>query len=271
MSSQYYNPTSSSGGGTNQNDLLKGQFQNTNLSPEMLNYGLSAGQDIINRQRAKFMPGFSDFWCSLKIYFAVSNSYVLQKLAIILYPMKKNMIWGRIPADEAGRIGDDSELYSTHKWALPRQDVNAPDLYIPLMSFITYVLLVGFRKGMGGTGFTPEVLIQSVWRCLILQICETVIIKFGLSVMQVPMAFLDVFAYTGYKYIGLCINTTARLFGSGVSFMVALYTCGTLAFFILKAMAAVVPATVSTGPPRHLMLLGFAGLQFVVSFIMYTL
>lgn len=146
MSSQYnYNPTSSSGGST-QNDFLKGQFQNTNLSPEMLNYGLSAGQDIINRQRAKFMPGFSDFWCSLKIYFAVSNSYVLQKLAIILYPMKKNIIWGRIPADEAGRIGDDSELYSSHKWALPRQDVNAPDLYIPLMSFITYVLLVGFKK-----------------------------------------------------------------------------------------------------------------------------
>jgi hypothetical protein len=55
---------------------------------------------------------------------------------------------------------------------------------------------------MGGTGFTPEILIQSVWRCLILQICETVIIKFGLSIMQVPMAFLDVFAYTGYKYIG---------------------------------------------------------------------
>lgn len=100
---------------------------------------------------------------------------------------------------------------------------------------------------MGGTGFTPEILIQSVWRCLILQICETVIIKFGLSIMQVPMAFLDVFAYTGYKYIGLCINTISRLFGNGFSFVVALYTCGTLAFFILKAMAAVVPATVSTG------------------------
>jgi hypothetical protein len=139
------------------------------------------------------------------------------------------------------------------------------------MSFITYVLLVGLRKGMGGSGFTPEVLIQSIWRCLILQLCETVVIKFGLSLMQVPLPFLDVFAYTGYKYVGLCINTAAKGLGVTISFLVALYSCGMLGFFVLKAMAAVVPATTSSGPPRHLMLLGFAAVQFVVSFILFTL
>jgi hypothetical protein len=138
------------------------------------------------------------------------------------------------------------------------------------MSFITYALLIGLRKGMS-SGFTPEVLIQSVWRCLILQLCETVVIKFGLSLMQVPLSFLDIFAYTGYKYVGLSINTIARALGGTFSLFVALYTCSTLAYFILKAMAAVVPATISTGPPRHLMLLGFAGIQFFVSFILYTL
>ena len=135
------------------------------------------------------------------------------------------------------------------------------------MSFITYVLLVGFRRGMA-SGFTPEVLIQSVWRCLILQTCETVVIKFGLSLMQVPMPFLDVFAYTGYKYVGLCISTLARGLGSTFGLVAALYTCFALAFFILKAMAAVVP-TISSGPPRHLMLLGFATIQFFVPFILY--
>jgi hypothetical protein len=44
-----------------------------NVSPEVLNFGLSAGQDIINRQRARWMPGVSDFWHSLKIYFAVRS------------------------------------------------------------------------------------------------------------------------------------------------------------------------------------------------------
>ena len=163
-----------------------------------------------------------------------------------------------------------AEPYTSHKWALPKQDVNAPDLYIPLMSFITYVLLVGFRRGLG-SGFTPEVLIQSVWRCLILQVFETVVIKFGLSLMQAPMPVLDVFAYTGYKYVGLCLNTLARGLGTTFGFITALYTCGALAYFILKAMAAVVPAAISSGPPRHLMLLGFATIQFFVPFILSSL
>jgi YIF1 len=101
-----------------------------------------------------------------------------------------------------------------------------------------------------------------------LQMCETVVIKFGLGLMQVPMPFLDVFAYTGYKYVGLCISTLARGLGSTVGLVSALYTCFALAFFILKAMAAVVP-TISSGPPRHLMLLGFATIQFFVPFILY--
>ena len=146
----------------------------------------------------------------------------------------------------------------------------APDLYIPLMSFITYALLVGLRKGMG-SGFTPEVLIQSVWRCLMLQMCETFAIKFGLSLMQVPLPILDIFAYTGYKYVSLSLNTALRGLGGTISMIVAFYTCIALAFFILKSMAAVVPASYASGPPRHLMLLGFAGIQFFVTFILCTL
>ena len=67
--------------------------------PEMLNMGFNAGKLLINKQRAKWMPGVSDFWSSLKIYFAVSNSYVLRKIFIVLYPIK-NQAWGRVLADE---------------------------------------------------------------------------------------------------------------------------------------------------------------------------
>ena len=35
-------------------------------------------------------------------------------------------------------------------------DLNAPDLYIPLMAFITFVLLSGYVLGVSGE-FTPEV------------------------------------------------------------------------------------------------------------------
>lgn len=47
-------------------------FSIPNVSPEMLNMGFSAGQDMLNKQREKWMPGVSSFWLSLKYYFAVS-------------------------------------------------------------------------------------------------------------------------------------------------------------------------------------------------------
>lgn len=48
-------------------DYLK--FQN--VSPEMINFGLNAGQDMLKKQKERFMPGVSGFWSSLKYYFAV--------------------------------------------------------------------------------------------------------------------------------------------------------------------------------------------------------
>ena len=65
-------------------------------------------------------------------------------------------------------------------------------------------------------------------------------------------------------YEPLCINLVSRLLGGYASFVVAMYTASILAYLMLKTMAAVVPAATSTGPPRHLMLLGFAAVQFLV-------
>ena len=75
-------------------------FKFQNVSPEMINFGMHAGQDLLNKQRDRWMPGVSQFWHSLKIYFAVNNAYVLKKLSIILYPIQ-NKNWFRLPADES--------------------------------------------------------------------------------------------------------------------------------------------------------------------------
>ena len=70
---------------------------------------------------------------SVKYYFDIDTSYVIMKLKTILVPfMHKN--WERIPEQVAGGV--------TYKSG--RQDVNAPDLYIGVNSFVTYVLLVLF-------------------------------------------------------------------------------------------------------------------------------
>ena len=75
-----FNHYQSQQAGNNQSSPLSGGsgsgsqefFRFQNVSPEMLNLGFSAGQDLINRQKDKWMPGVSGFWLSLKFYFAVS-------------------------------------------------------------------------------------------------------------------------------------------------------------------------------------------------------
>lgn len=156
---------------------------------------------------------------------------------------------------------------------LPRYDVNAPDLYIPLMSFITYVLLYGLCKGLGSSSFSPELLIQAIWRSLIVQACEVCAIKVGLTVMQVSLPWIDIFSYTGYKYVGLCINSLVRVvLGTGyLSFVVSLYTSCMLAYFVMKTFGAVVGKdAVSERAPvqRHVMIFIIASSQCVMSLLL---
>lgn len=90
-------------------------FKFQNVSPEMLNLGMHAGQDLLMKQRERWMPGISGFWSSLKIYFAVSNEFVLKKLAIVVYPIS-NKNWFRIPADESQQqVVVSSTKFSSHR------------------------------------------------------------------------------------------------------------------------------------------------------------
>ena len=116
----------------------------------MLNFGISQGSSMLKQQQDKWMPGVSGFWQQLKIYFAVNNMYVVKKLSMILYPLgvKSSQSWIRKNAEDGGY-----ENKLRNKWALPKDDTCAPDLYIPSMSFITYVLLYGLCTGMGSGVF----------------------------------------------------------------------------------------------------------------------
>ena len=84
---------------------------------------------------------------SLKIYFDVTNSYVLHKLKIILFPfLLKEDDWKRGQNGEQGAFGTTDEAEEDR--FTPRNDLQAPDLYIPLMSFVSFILLTGFHLGI---------------------------------------------------------------------------------------------------------------------------
>ena len=122
-----------------------------------------------------------------------------------------------------------------------------------------------------GVGFTPELLIQTVWRCLSLHTIETFIIMFIVNMKGVSAPFLDLFSYTGYQYVGLCINAILRLFGFYFGLVSAIYVSAMLAMFNLHTLKSIIPSQTAVGPPRHLILLACMVLQFLVIFILCLL
>jgi len=99
-------PLSGGGPGPNQGQMdpnPMNMFKGDNADM-LMNYGLSQGQNLFKQQSDKWMPGVTGFWSSLKIYFAVNNSYVVKKLSMILYPLgvKKSQNWTRKSAESDG-------------------------------------------------------------------------------------------------------------------------------------------------------------------------
>jgi hypothetical protein len=79
----------------------------------------------------------SSYLTQLRYYFDVNNAYVTQKLKVLALPFRHKG-WERT-------VGAQGRLQP------PALDVNAPDLYLPSMAYITYILVVGFVMGANGT------------------------------------------------------------------------------------------------------------------------
>ena len=101
------------------------------------------------------------------------------------------------------------------------------------MSLITYVLLCALCYGTAGQ-FDPDVIMNVTMKCIMIQLLEIAVFKTGLYVIggsktntsgnnnnneERGVAFLDLFSFTGYKYLGLICNiiigyTTSIMIGN---------------------------------------------------------
>lgn len=237
--------------------------------------GVGMGQDYLNASVNRYIPWFTSVWQGLKYYFAVNHHYVKRKLFTLVFPFRKRH-WRREAKDDGdvgvgggGQIGSSSGGVGGGRphYQVPMLDENAPDLYIPLMAFVTYVLVTGYAKGTKNS-FTPEVLVEVTSSCLVMQLLEIAVIRLGLYLLQAPASLLDLLAVTGYKYVALNINMLLGLnLGSRIYLAVMIYTGLAMAYFSLKTFAQAVrlagPRDLASAPVRvELMVLGFALLQF---------
>ena len=60
----------------------------------------------------------------------MSEPYVLNKLKLVFCPFLHKGSWARIPEQSPGGLA----------FKPPRNDINAPDLYVPLMGFWSHVV-----------------------------------------------------------------------------------------------------------------------------------
>ena len=136
------------------------------------------------------------------------------------------------------------------------------------MSLITYVLVSAVVYGNAGQ-FDPDVIPDVTTKCFVTQVLEVLVIRFGFYLMQAPVAFLDLFSYTGYKYVGLSINMIIGMLlsqlemGTRGFYITFLWTASAASFFMLKTMSNNIPMqTAAAGPKREIMVLAFAASQF---------
>ncbi|KAI6185667.1 Protein YIF1 [Aphelenchoides besseyi] len=161
---------------------------------------------------------------TLKYYFAVDTKYVLKKIGLILFPF--------IHRDWSSAVGQNGE-------ALPaKHNINAPDLYIPLMSFMTYVLVSGFVFGTQQR-FSPEKLGLLTTNALFYLILENVAIfvtKYVLNISQ-SLSIWHALSYSSYKYVAMVFCLTCYLIGGTTFYYVSLaYAVIATVFFLLRSM-----------------------------------
>ncbi|MEN2496131.1 MAG: Protein yif1b [Marteilia pararefringens] len=157
----------------------------------------------------------------LKMYLSIDNNYVFSKLFTLIYPFKNN-------------------LYVTKKAnrTIPKFDHNLPDLYIPTMSFITFLLLAAIIRGIKNQ-FSTEFFPRFILKNLMIFVGEYLILSYFLTLFQsiLPFDYLDFLCLLGYRYFYLiCCVIIKILFARFLSFICTTYFALTFGYFLVKSL-----------------------------------
>lgn len=186
-----------------------------------LQYGeqlAKSGKEALNREFDKYVPV-----TKLKYYFAVDTRYVIKKLFLIFFPFTHK---------------DWTVKYDQDNPVQPRYELNAPDLYIPTMAYITYVLLVGFMLGLQHK-FSPEqigIQSSSALAYIIFEILLYLIIMY-ITNITTNLKMLDLLAFSGYKYAIMIACLLGGLLLQKTGYYIAFLYCSfALTFFLIRTL-----------------------------------
>lgn len=94
----------------------------------------------------------------------------------------------------------------------PRRDVNAPDLYIPVMALWTYCILIGVALFVSKT-FKPEIVYNTVSGAMAAWFLHAFILKLILWILGIPSSvpLLELVSYGGYPFVAASVALLANL------------------------------------------------------------
>ncbi|KAA3468208.1 protein YIF1A-like [Gossypium australe] len=173
----------------------------------------------------------------------------MNKLKLILFPFLHKGHWMR--ETETSTLTDKP----------PIDDVNAPDLYIPLMAF--YVVLAGFFLGISGKQLSLE-----VFQCrfspeaLGVQATNGMLGWLFQVLLEATLPLLDVVAYGGYTFVAVSITIVWRTIWSYSLYVVAVWECLSMGMLLVKIIKRIFIAEVRRSEKhsskRHYLLLQLA-------------
>ncbi|KAK1220114.1 Protein transport protein yif1 [Marasmius sp. AFHP31] len=202
----------------------------TQFGMQLGSSAVAAGQEYVQKNFGGVIP-----IRSIKQHFNVSNSYVLRKLQLIVFPWNHKSWSRRVLRQENGH----------QEWQSPREDVNSPDLYIPLMAFVTYVLVSAFNSGLNSR-FHPRVLGESASSALGVVIVDFLFVYVCCYLLNVQGSgqAVDILAYTGYKFVGVIFTILSNYLNlttsNTVYYLVFLYFFLANALFLLRSLRSLV-------------------------------
>jgi YIF1 len=110
------------------------------------------------------------------------------------------------------------------------------------MAVVTYILLSGLNAGFNDT-FRPQILGESASRAILVTMFDFLFIKLGCYVLNIqgPNQFVDILAFTGYKFVGVILAITSGFIGlKGPLWMVIfVYAFLANAFFLVSRLPGI--------------------------------
>ncbi|KAF3001096.1 hypothetical protein G7054_g10094 [Neopestalotiopsis clavispora] len=209
----------------------------------------SMGQNAFKQGQEYFEQNVNRWFSmsSLKHYFNVSNSYVVNKLFLVLFP------WRHKPWSRKQAIGPSGQ----EGWYLPpRDDINSPDMYIPVMAVVTYILLSTLLAGLRGE-FDPQLLGATAALAALVVVLEIAFLRLGCYFLSISerSQLLDLVAYSGYKFVGVIVTVaTAQIINGGngtgglIGWSVFIYTFMANSLFLMRSLRYVLLPENSSDP-----------------------